>query len=128
MFSSVNKSSAQAGRSRRALLADDRGTAAIEFALIAPILMLLYFAVVELSLALDANRKVSMTASVIGDLVAQADEVSVSEVEAILDAADATMQPLNVGEMELRITSLTMDGSGDTEVAWSRSRNADPHA
>ena len=112
---------------RARFAADARGTAAIEFAMIIPVLILFYFAVVELSLALDVNRKVSTTASVIGDLVAQAKETDATEVEAIFDAANAIMQGVDVSEMELRVTSLAMDGDGNTEVTWSRGRHTAPN-
>lgn len=113
---------------RKSFRSDRRGTATIEFAFIAPILILFYFAVVELSLLLEASRKVSTTTSVIGDLVAQTDETTPQELNAILDAADAVMQPLSVAGMEIRVTSARMDLDGDIEVTWSVARNTSAHA
>lgn len=102
---------------------DSRGSATVEFALIVPVLITFYFGVVELSLLLSADRKVTSVASAIGDLVAQTDETNAAEMEAIFDAADAIMQPLDVSGMELRVTSISMDFDGDVEVTWSKSRN-----
>jgi Flp pilus assembly protein TadG len=111
-----------------AFVRDSRGTAAIEFAFIAPVLMVAYFGVVELSLAIEASRKVTSTASAIGDLVAQTKQINNTEVSAIFDVADAIMQPLDDGPMQLRITSITMDEDGDRKVEWSRARNISPIA
>lgn len=107
----------------RGFRADARGAATIEFAFIAPVLLLMYFGVVELSLALEANRKVTSTASTIGDLVAQTDEISPAEVDGILDAAAAIMSPLDASTMELRVTSIRKDLNGNVKVAWSRARH-----
>lgn len=107
---------------------DRRGTASIEFALIVPLLITMYFGVAELSMAIQASRKVASTASAVGDLVAQADRVTPADVDAIFAAADAIMQPLDDAPMEIRVTSLRMDSNGATRVRWSRAKNTTPHA
>ena len=55
---------------------DRRGVAAVEFALIAPAMVLLYCGLVELCQAVIAERKANHVASAIGDLVTQAETVS----------------------------------------------------
>lgn len=106
---------------------DERGVAAVEFAFILPIMVMMYFAVAELSLGIQASRKVNTTTSAVGDLVAQAEKITTTEVNAIFEAADAVMQPLD-DTAEIRVTSLWMDQDGDIEVRWSRARNTTPHA
>ena len=115
-------------RRARAFGCDRRGTASIEFAFIAPVLVLFYFALVDLSLALEAKRKVSTSASVIGDLIAQTEKIDATELQAIFDAADAVMQPLDIGEIAVRITSAVMDFDDSIEVAWSKSLNTSANA
>ena len=51
---------------------DDDGISAIEFALVAPFLALLYFGCIELSLMMQTDRRVTSAASTMGDLVARA--------------------------------------------------------
>ena len=115
-------------RAARAFASCPAGNATVEFAFIAPVLILFYFATVELSLALEAKRKVTSTASTIGDLVAQTEEINAAEINAIFNAADAVMQPLDVGAIQLRVSSLVMNGDGDVEVAWSRASNMTAYA
>ncbi len=115
-------------RARKTFAGDRRGTASIEFAFIVPILITMYFGVVELSLAIEASRKVTSTASAIGDLVAQTKQVNNAEVDAIFDVADAVMQPLDDGPLQVRVTSVSMDEDGDIEVNWGRARNTTPIA
>ncbi|MEQ9246158.1 MAG: pilus assembly protein, partial [Nitratireductor sp.] len=47
-----------------------RGVAAIEFAIIAPILFAMYFLTLEFGQAIDVNKKVSRAANMAGDLIA----------------------------------------------------------
>jgi Flp pilus assembly protein TadG len=120
--------SAPAPRASRRFGADRRGTASIEFAFIAPTLILMYFAVAELSLGIQASRKVGSTTSAVGDLVAQADKVTVADIDTIFQAADAIMQPLDDDPMQIRVSSIRMELNGDIRVRWSRARNTTPYA
>ena len=70
------RTSARAGGVLRRLIADRRGVSAVEFALVAPILVLLYFGLVELSQAATADRRLAHATSAVGDLVAQASSVT----------------------------------------------------
>jgi Flp pilus assembly protein TadG len=106
---------------------DRRGAAAIEFSFIAPVLALMYFGVVELSSTIEASRKVNSTASAVGDLVAQAEKLTTADVEAIFEAADAVMQPLE-DTAQIRVTSLWMNYDDEIEVRWSRARNTTAYA
>ena len=73
------------------------GLAAVEFALLLPVLLLLYAGCIELTTALALDRKTSRAASTLVDLLAQdaptllagTDAVYTSEVTAIFDAATA---------------------------------------
>lgn len=103
-------------------LADDRGVSAIEFALIAPILIAFYLGTVQLTLGLTADRKVTSAASVIGDLVAQDDLITDQELEDIVAAGRAVLQPYASDGFNVRITSVRMDNDGDVFVDWSEGR------
>lgn len=63
---------------RRFKRADD-GVAAIEFALIAPVMLLIYAGMVEILLLVEADRDVTQAASVVGDLVAQNDILGIDD-------------------------------------------------
>ena len=63
---------------------DQSGVSAVEFALIAPVLIIFYFGLAELTQAIMAQRRTISTASAIGDLVAQSNGATTST--AISDA------------------------------------------
>jgi Flp pilus assembly protein TadG len=104
----------------RALWADRRGVAAVEFALISPLLLLLYFGSVEITQGLMARQKVAHAASAVGDLVAQSSTVTAAKVTDIFGAGATYMYPYSSAGLKLRVSSLTADANGAVTVAWSQ--------
>jgi Flp pilus assembly protein TadG len=102
---------------------DQRGVAAVEFALIAPVAILLYCGFAELTMAMMADRRAAHTAAVVGDLVAQEISVSKTEMGDIFTVGDSIMSPFDAGALKLRITSVTADAQGVPHVQWSQGHN-----
>ena len=98
---------------------DRRGVSAIEFALIAPFMITLYLGAVEVSLALSIDRKITSAASALADLVAQDDVITDGEMNSIMTAGNAIVAPFDTAPLEVRISSVMMDSSGDVSVQWS---------
>ncbi|MFN5553034.1 MAG: TadE/TadG family type IV pilus assembly protein, partial [Hyphomonadaceae bacterium] len=69
----------QAAHSRGA----QRGVSAVEFALIAPLMIMMLFGASEVSQAVSVDRKVTLAASTLGDLAAQTDRVSCTDLAQI---------------------------------------------
>jgi len=105
------------------LRVDRSGIAALEFALLLPVMLLLYFGAVELSEALTLNRKVAHVSSSLGDLVTQSKTITASEMSSILDAAAAIMTPYSETPLKMKVTGVTIDANGKATVAWSYARN-----
>lgn len=101
---------------------DTKGVSALEFALIAPILIILYLGTAELTMALTADRKVTGAANTVADLIAQDDFVSDTELSDILSAGDAIIYPETSSNLALRISSVRMDIDGDVFIDWSEGR------
>ncbi|HVM99192.1 MAG TPA: TadE/TadG family type IV pilus assembly protein [Caulobacteraceae bacterium] len=104
----------------RRLGRDDRGVAAVEFALLLPILMLLYFGVVELTQGAMTAERAAHTASTIGDLVAQNTSVTSAEVADIFSVGDTVMYPYPTTTLQMRVSSLAADTHGNVTVVWSQ--------
>jgi Flp pilus assembly protein TadG len=105
---------------------DDRGVSAVEFALIAPFMILLYFGLVELCQALIAERKANHVASSVGDLVAQSESVTKAtgatgptSLPDIYSIGVAIMAPFDTSSLQIRVTSVTSDANGKTLTDWS---------
>ena len=72
---------------------NSKAVAAVEFALIAPILLILFIGTVEISLLVAVDRKISRASSSIADLVAQFKVHSDDEIRAILGVTERIMYP-----------------------------------
>jgi Flp pilus assembly protein TadG len=96
-----------------------QGLAAIEFALIAPVMIAMFYGAVELSSALDCDARVSRVASTSADLVAQATSVSTTDMTNIFNAATAILYPYAATASAITVSSLVDDGKGATKVVWS---------
>lgn len=105
---------------------DSRGLAAVEFALIAPVLVTLLLGTVDVCDALSAHEKVTMLASTGADLVAQATSVSAADMTGIFAADSAVLYPYNGATAQIVISSIVSDGKGGGTVAWSQAQNATP--
>ena len=94
------------------------GVAAIEFAIIAPIMILLFFATIEVSTALAVNRKLARVSSTLGDLITKSQRLSQSDVDNIMDAASFVMRPYG-HSLGIVITQVSIK-DGAATVDWSR--------
>ena len=99
---------------------DERGVAAVEFALILPILLLLYFGAIESASLFTADRRVATVAGTIGDLVSRAKKtISESEINDFFQAASAIMMPLPTGPLRQTVSLISIDSDGVAKVVWS---------
>lgn len=106
---------------------NEKGISAVEFALIAPLMVLIYFGCIELSLLMRADRRVTTTASSLGDLTARLVTVSDADMQELFNAASVTMQPYPANTARMRITSVVDNGDGQTRVDWSDGHNITPY-
>jgi Flp pilus assembly protein TadG len=106
----------------RRFVRDRTGVAALEFALVVPLLLALYFVTMEVAQAIETNKKVGRVGSMIGDLVAQQQEMNKSELEGIMSIGEATLQPYNRSDADITITAIevTNDATPKVQVVWSR--------
>jgi len=109
-------------------LRDRRGVSAMEFALVAPLMVSFFIGTVEVTNALIADRRVTSVASSVADLVAQAQSVTDEEMEDIFTAAGALMAPRDISAMKIVVTSVVQDNSGNAEVDWSEAKNGEPYS
>jgi Flp pilus assembly protein TadG len=102
------------------------GMAATEFAMVAPVMILMWFGVTEIADAYDASTKATAVASTAADLVAQEKVVCDAEMTDAFSALNAIMYPFPPNNMEITISSLIDNGNGTVKVAWSDAQNATP--
>jgi Flp pilus assembly protein TadG len=104
---------------------DNQGTAAIEFALIAPILVLMFIGVVELSNYMSVIRKISAAAHTAADLISQETDLSNTELNVLFKASRLVINPLDETILTLGAASVRYDVNDASPVLdWSGNYNA----
>jgi TadE-like protein len=98
------------------------GNVAVEFALAAPVLIMLMLASAELARFVILHQKMDRVATTISDLVSRAETINESELEDIFTAAGEVAFPFDLADLGLVIVSSVTnpDGNGPI-VAWQRS-------
>jgi Flp pilus assembly protein TadG len=101
---------------------DRRGVAAIEFAFIVPVLLIMYFITMEASQAIETSKKVSRIGSMVADLVTQQQTVVKANLDAIMKIGGTTLLPYNRSLPTIIITGIqiTDEAAPRVLVAWSR--------
>jgi Flp pilus assembly protein TadG len=103
------------------------GLAAVEFALLLPVMITLFFGVVEVSMALSCRADVTAVASTMADLVAQDSAVATSDMSNVFSAANAILYPYSTSVAQMTVTSIIYDTSTNSltsgKVAWSCTKN-----
>lgn len=113
---------ASAGRHRRgvvALLRSPAGFGAVEFALVAPMLLLLYLGGSEISMAMSVSRRVAHAAATVADLASQKSVLQPNELRGIMQSAKAVIAPYSSQTLQLRLSSVKIDAAGKATVEWS---------
>lgn len=104
----------------------EAGVAAVEFALVLPILISLFFGLNELTLAVTVDRKLGSLARSLADMTTRASQISTAALDNDLDAAVMTMRPYDSSTIQMVVTSILVTANGSTytgAVDWSCGRN-----
>jgi Flp pilus assembly protein TadG len=105
------------------LAGDERGISAVEFALLLPVMVTLYLGTVEISQGIGADRKVTLTARTVADLVSQVASINNSEMTNSLNAASTVMSPFSSTNLKVTVSSVKIDANGVATIDWSDTLN-----
>lgn len=103
------------------LRADRRGVAATEFAVILPVMLLMFLATVEVTSGIAVDRKVTLVARTLSDLVSQATTVSDNDLKNVFAASYGVMTPYSATPATATITEIFVDKDKIAKVQWSKS-------
>lgn len=105
----------------RSFFANRDGVAAIEFALVIPILILLYLGSVEASFSVAVHKKMESTGSAISELVARETSVTTQKLDDILKISNSMMYPYPVKNLDITILGVDNREKGKIVFRWIRS-------
>jgi Flp pilus assembly protein TadG len=112
------------------MLADCRGIAATEFAVIVPIMLVLLFNTIDFSAGIAVNRKVTLIARALSDLTAQTPPPSLNSTSAtmtdtylqnVFTASISIIAPYAPSPVRATLTEIYVDSNQIAKVQWSKS-------
>lgn len=108
-------------RSAGALARDCRGLAAVEFAFVVPVMLVLLFGTVEFASGVAVDRKVTLMARTMSDLTSQSLSVSDADLTNFFAAGKGIMTPYSPTPTNSTITELYVDPKTlAARVQWSQ--------
>jgi Flp pilus assembly protein TadG len=104
----------------RRLARDGRGVSAVEFALLAPIMIAFYFGLAEFCQGYMAQKRMGHASAMVADLVSQTDVVTARQIDDFFSVGNLIMKPFSAAPLKLRVSQLTRDSKGKVTVDWVR--------
>ena len=96
------------------------GVAAVEFAMILPLILLLYIGIVDVTRGVIASRKLNLLSRTVSDLISQQPTslaVPISKLSTILASATAVMQPYPITNLKLTVSAVTIQQIANSKPA-----------
>jgi Flp pilus assembly protein TadG len=107
-------------RGWRRLAADRRGVAAVEFALVVPVVIVAYLAGFEVMEAATVNRKLTDTTVQIANITSQYTTMSSIDVGNVLGASAQIMTPYPTTSLSIVLSEVTTNAAGAGSITWSQ--------
>ena len=100
---------------------DRRGSIAVEFAMIVPLMLAMFFGIVEFSSGFAVKRKVSMAAEELADMVSRNKTVNDAAMTNFFNIGRAVMTPFSSGLLMATVTEIYIDpATGVAKSQWSQ--------
>ncbi len=104
---------------------DARGVAAIEFAMIVPLMLMLFVGAVEFSQAITVDRRVSQVASATADLVARSKTLTTTDMTGITQVVEQLVKPYDHTLLKMTVMNVAASPTDatDTKICWAYAHN-----
>lgn len=118
---SILKMWSHARRSAAGLIEDRSGLAAIEFAMIVPLMLVMFFGTVEFSSGVAVDRKVTLVARTLADLASQYTSVATTDTANFFAASSSILTPYSSTPTKATISELYVNPATlKATVQWSQ--------
>lgn len=102
-------------------LGDKRALAAVEFAMIVPLMLVMFFGTVELSTGVAIDRKVTLIARTLSDLTSQsAGTVTDANLQNTFTASISIIAPYDCTPVNGTIAQIYIDANSIAKIQWSK--------
>ena len=93
---------------------EEKGVAILEFALIVPVLLLIYFGTVEITSVMRNVRKVDILSRTIGDTLSQRTMPTADEVNEVFQVAPIVLAPFDGTGVQMTVSAVGVVGDAET--------------
>ncbi len=107
----------------RRLFQDRSGLSGLEFAILLPLIVMLFAATLDLGEALMVNRRVNQIATTTSDIVTQEADWSNQQLKTLLDGSTSILEPFVADPATVLVSVLDIDSKGKATVNWSYGYN-----
>ena len=107
----------------RGLARDNKAASAVEFALVLPVMLTIYFGGYQVAQIASAYRKVTLTARAVADLTTQYTTMGTADVNNVLGASAQIMAPFNTTNLSIVLTEYSITALNVATVTWSKALN-----
>ncbi len=101
--------------------------AAVEAALLFPVLLLMLLGMLDLGYGILASQKTIRASQVVADLVARKSTLNMSEINEAVEAGRLALDPFDTSSYGVDIVSIFFDENGQSNVCWRHTVNMSPN-
>ncbi len=99
------------------------GVAAVESALVFPILMTLLLGTFDIGNGILANQKAIRASQVVADLVTREKTITTTGIDEAVEAGELAFVPLDDSSFGVDIVSISFDSNSNPQILWRETRN-----
>ncbi len=104
----------------------EEGMAAVEAAIIFPVMLVMLMGVYDLGNAILANQKTIRASQVVADLIARQNIVSNADIADAVEAGRLAFEPIDSSSFGVDIVSIRFDDDAASEIVWRETVNMTP--
>jgi Flp pilus assembly protein TadG len=106
----------------RDFVREKRGLAAIEFAILLPVMLIALLGAVDIEDGIAVSIKNAITARTVTDLVTQYQSIRWDDMTTLLNASSQVIAPYSAANLTVRVSDVSIDqNTGVATITWSRS-------
>jgi len=111
----------RAHRSVADFIENRRGNSAVEFAVIVPIMLVMFFGTIEFSSGVAVDRKMSLVARTLSDVTSQStvQPVTDSYIQNVFTASMSILYPYSPTPTTATVSQIYVDTTGKATIQWS---------
>ncbi len=107
-------------------IGEEDAIAAVEAAMIFPIMLTLFMGVYDAGFAVLANQKAIRASQVVADLITRQNIVDAGDVSEAIEAGRLAFEPLDNSSYGVDIVSVRFDEDANSEIVWRETQNMTP--